>query len=463
MIPEPMRRLVWVAMAVMAAVGCAHPRYYAEAERHLGTDGHFASQGHFAIYYPTGIQLSFPGYVVGTEVGAKHAVLRKGDLFADRIVHAGSTLTALVDEVTHGDWLPYVSQVIRYTGAPMGTGNCALYSLYQSELPPLMDFCDGERRPTIEKWSEYQSAYADSWRAIDALKASIDRDLASGQYTHLIVAMMGWRTPQEEAIRNFNSLMRSVRLAAKSDFRPLFIGFTWVGPWADRWLDPLIEALSYPQIANLADILGLTWLGVLTDEIVIPLEGHLDTVFITHSFGSRAASTAICVGPVIRRTAEKARAPVAGQVDNLIGFQAAFSLQRFKKERLMPFYEDIYLPEDCVRARSLVLTASVHDTATRTVLWADLAGNYRYYQGFCRSNEALVTCRKIDQNGNIEGPLDARRRVLYLDASELIRYRAPGTDGGAHSDTFRPEVGNLLWNVISEPAANARPAATGAR
>ena len=127
MIPKAMRLIVCVAAAGIAVVGCAHPRYYAEAERHLGTDGHFDSQGHFAVYYPTGIQLSFPGYVVGIELGAKKAVLRDGDLIADRIVHAGSSLTALVDEVTDGNWLPYVSQVIRYTGAPTGAGNCALY------------------------------------------------------------------------------------------------------------------------------------------------------------------------------------------------------------------------------------------------------------------------------------------------------------------------------------------------
>ena len=453
----PARNWVWrfggLALALLVG-GCSLPRYYGDAEYWLGTGDFFDSQGHFAVYYPTGIQLSFPGYIVGTEVSAKSAVLRENDLVMDRMEHAGSSLALLVDDVVEGQRIPYISQVIRYSGKHMDVGNCALYSLYQAKEPPLMPFCDGKSRPEIDDWSKYRSAFADSWGAIDILKQSIQRDMASGNYT--IVAMMGWRTPQEEAIRNFNSIMRSLRLAAKGEFKPLFIGITWVGPWAGRWLDPLVEASSYPRIANLADTLGLTWLGVLTDEIVAPLGDRLDTVFITHSFGARAASTAICIGPAIRRSAEGARTPVQEKVGHLIGFEPAFSLQRFKKERVIFFYEDIYFPDDCAHARSIVLTTSVHDLATKTILWADLAGNYSYYRSFCRSNSAFVDCRPVDRNGNIEGPFDAGKRLLYLDASELIHFKAPGTDGGAHSDVFRPEVGNLLWHLISGSTATAQ-------
>ena len=448
-------RFGWLVFALVIG-GCTFPRYYGDAEYWLETDDFFDSQGHFAVYYPTGIQFAFPGYLVGTEVSAKTAVLRENDLVMDRMEHAGSSLALLVDDVIEGERIPFVSQVIRYSGKPMGVGNCALYSLYQSRLPPLMPFCDGKPHPEIGDWSKYRSAFADGWSAIDILKESIQRDMASGTYTHLIVAVMGWRTPQEEAIRNFNSIMRSMRLTAKGEFRPLFIGFTWVGPWAGRWLDPLVEATSYPRIANLADTLGLTWLGVLTDEIVAPLGDRLDTVFITHSFGARAASTAICIGPAIRRDSKAPRVPSQAKVGQLIGFEAAFSLQRFKKERLIFFYEDIYFPGDCARARSIVLTTSRHDVATKSILWADFAGNYKYYQSFCRSNGSLVTCRSVDANGDIADGADARKKLLYLDASELIRFKAPGTDGDAHSDVFRPEVGRLIWNVISVQS-QARP------
>jgi hypothetical protein len=59
----------------------------------------------------------------------------------------------------------------------------------------------------------------------------------------------------------------------------------------------------------------------------------------------------------------------------------------------------------------------------------------------------------VNERGDILGPYDLSKRLLYLDASELIRYRAPGTDGGAHSDIFRQTTGRLIWNLIAKPAA----------
>jgi hypothetical protein len=450
----------WGLACIAAAAllgGCSHPRYYGEAEHRLKTDDFFESQGHFAVYYPAGIALSFPGYVVGIENGDKATVTDAGDLVVDHVTHAGSSITQLSDVVAEGEIVPFISQVIRYSGRPLGAGNCALYSLYQSDQRDLLPFCTVERQPRIGAWHEYRSAYVDSWRAIALLKAALQRDLASGKYTHLIVAMMGWRTPQEEAIRNFNSIMRSLYITRRGEFRPLFVGITWVGPWADRWLDPIVEVFSYGKIANLADILGLTWLGVLTDEIVIPLGDKVDTVFITHSFGARAASTAICIGPAIRRHAEVASERPPGTVGHLIGFEAAFSLQRFKEERPFPFYEDIFFPAECARAKSIVLTASAYDEATRTILWADLAGNYRYFRSFCRSNASLASCVSVNEGGNFEQEYDASKRVLYIDASKLIRFKAPGTDGGGHSDIFRPPVGRLIWNITSKPGPEHRP------
>jgi hypothetical protein len=468
-------RAVCLASVALVALqgGCSHPRYFADAEYALTTHGHFAAQGHVAVYYPGEIALAFPGYVVGIETADRSTLLHGGDPVVDDLRAVGRTLVRLTTGLRDGaprtesiesaelDRLPFISQVLHYTGRPLGAGNCALYSLYQAALPPLMDFCDGRKRPRIDDWATYRSAFADSWRAIDVLKEALRDDAASGNYTHLVVAMMGWRTPQEEAIRNFNSLVRSTQLAAKGDFRPLFVGITWAGPWAGRWLDPLIEGLSYPSMADLADKLGLTWLGVLTDEAVIPLADKLPVTFITHSFGARAASMAICIGPAIRRDASVARARAQGSVDRLIGFQAAFSLQRFKDEPQVVWYEDINFPHGCGRARSIVLTTTVHDTATRSIVWADLAGNYRYFRSFCRSNSGtLVSCASVDETGAIENEYDASMKVLYLDATKLIRFRAPGSDGGAHSDIFRPPAGRLIWDLISKPARAAQAPAS---
>ncbi|MDH4290062.1 MAG: hypothetical protein OEW27_08745 [Aquincola sp.] len=454
--------------------GCSHPRYYADAEYSLATHDHFAAQGHVAVYYPGEIALAFPGYVVGIETSDRSALLHGGDLVVDDLHEFGRTLVRLTSGLREGaprtesfasaeiNRLPFISQVLRYTGRPQGAGNCAVYSLYQAAWPPLMEFCDGRKRPQIDDLSTYRSAFSDSWSAIDALKEALSEDAATGNYTHLIVAMMGWRTPQEEAIRNFNSLVRSTQLAAKGEFRPLFVGITWAGPWAGRWFDPLMEALSYPSMADLADSLGLTWLGVLTEEAVIPLAGRLSVNFVTHSFGARAASMAICIGPAIRRDASDARAPANGSIDRLIGFEAAFSLQRFKDEPLVFWYEDITFPRSCGRAKSVVLTTTAHDTATKFIVWADLAGNYRHFKSFCRTNAGtVVSCASVDETGAIQNEYDASMKVLYLDATKLIRFRAPGTDGGAHSDIFRPPTGRLIWDLISKPPNAAHAAAEG--
>lgn len=459
--------LAGLTLAV-ALAGCSHPRYYAEAEYETTTFGQLPSQGHFAVYYPAEIALDFPGYVVAIELGERSSLLREGDLVVERFVHAGGTMTRLTDTLRDGlrrpesefdqDPVPFISHVLRYRGRPMGAGNCALYSVYQSSLPELTDFCDGRRRPEMKDPAARWSGFRGSWQAIDLLKDALRDDAASGNYSHLVVSMMGWRTPQEEAIRNFNSLARGLHLAAKEDFRPLFVGITWVGPWSGRWLDPLIEAFAYAKIAELADTLGLTWVGVLADEIALPMSASLPTIFVTHSFGTRAATTALCIGPAIRRDAGSSPERPRGAIDRLFGFQAAFSLQRFKEEPLIFFYEDVYFPNGCDRVKSIVLTTSRHDKATRAILWADLAGNYRYFTSFCRGNSGrLVSCASIDASGAIEGTYDDSMKVLYLDATELIRFKAPGTDGGAHSDIFRPPVGRFIWSLIAAPPGAARP------
>ena len=130
-------RLVRLVLIVGLLSGCAHPRFYADAEKRLKTDGHFDAQGHFAVYYPAAIALSFPGYVVGIELGDKADVTHGSDLVADRVVHAGPSMALVSDLLIDGPRVPIISQVIRYQGRPLGEGNCALYSLYQSDAPEL--------------------------------------------------------------------------------------------------------------------------------------------------------------------------------------------------------------------------------------------------------------------------------------------------------------------------------------
>ena len=150
------------ALALLSLLcACSHPRYYVSAEQALTTEGYFASQGHFAVYYPSEIALDFHGYVVGIELSERTAQLRDGDLVVKVPTKSGSTIARLAielrdgspqpDALTPSSWgrgqIPVISQVLRYTGNPLGSGNCALYSVYQSTESELMDFCGGHGVP----------------------------------------------------------------------------------------------------------------------------------------------------------------------------------------------------------------------------------------------------------------------------------------------------------------------------
>ena len=40
-------------------------------------------------------------------------------------------------------------------------------------------------------------------------------------------------------------------------------------------------------------------------------------------------------------------------------------------------------------------------------------------------------------------------KVNYIDTTRLMKYTMPGTEGGGHSDIYRPEVGRILWTLIN--------------
>ena len=142
-----------------------------------------------------------------------------------------------------------------------------------------------------------------------------------------------------------------------------------------------------------------------------------------------------------------------GAIEDAIGFQAAFFLKRFAPERRY-VCEDVRSPNNCDRPRSVVPTTSQHDQAAMMILWADLAGKNRRYPSFCRRHTGLrVSCVTVDENSAIDDRHDARTGMLCLDATRLLRFHALGTDGGAHSDIFRPPAARRAGVPVAAPAA----------
>jgi hypothetical protein len=425
---------------------CSNHHYYHEIEQQLDTNGRVTSQHHLSAYYPSGIALNFPGYVIGLEDSAPERVARDGDLVIDNPAEAGRDIARITDTMREY-YLPFISHIHRYRGNRYGEGNCALYSLYQNSHQSIMPFCNHNDALALHATDDPRSAYRNSWQAIEIFKQELNLEVASGHYSHLIVAMMGLDTAQEESIRNFRSIAWSIHKTAGEDFRPLFIGITWPSFLDGRWLDPLWELAANPFKADEADRLGLSWLGVLMHEIIIPLGAQLPTSIISHSFGTRALSMATCVGPAIRN-GDQPRLQAKGQIEKLIGLGAAFSLERLS-DRYIPFFEDINYPNACDKVQSLVITTTDNDSAVKLAVWADLAGNYSYFEPYCNANLPYsVRCATADHEGQIAINTTAAPKLLYIDTTNLMRYATPGTQGGAHSDIFRPEVGRMLWTIL---------------
>ncbi len=440
-------------LVIFTLAGCSSQQhYFGESEEALDTSGYYQVLDHISNYYPSAVALNFPGYIVGFEEASSDLVTRgREDVLLDESkLAAGYTVKRLLRQLNYD--VPFISQVMRYEGRPYGEGNCALYSLYHNHGTAIVDSCnDDPRNAPVENFG-FDSTFVRSWDAIDLLKERLAEDVATNEYTHLIVTVMGLDTVQEEAIRNYKSIVSSIRRHAGSDFKPLFIGVTWPSFFANRWFDPLWEALAYPPIADRADVLGLSWLGVLMNEVVKPLNDRLKVSVVAHSFGSRAASMAICVGPALLRSNEASTDLLGrGKIDNFIGLAPAFSLGRFEEINGI-FYENIYYRDYCPTVERFVFTASSNDGAFAPVFWSDSAGDHNSMEGYCeRKHPVSVKCSSATPGGDISG-YDAFARVNFIDTSELMRFTMPGTRGGGHSDIFRPEIGKLLWTLINRPA-----------
>ena len=437
-------------IALFDGAGCSHDRYYADAEDALHTQGYFHALDHIAVYYPSGIALNFPGYIVGFEETERRRVVRHSDeVIVDTAAYRnGYTVERLLGTLRFH--VPVISQVLRYDGRPYGEGNCALYSLYHNHGDAIMDPCP-QSLPVGGEDGWHRSAFARGWQALDLLRERLDEEVSSGAHTHLLVAIMGLDTAQEEAIRNYKSIIWSIRRNAGEEFRPLFIGITWPSFFANRWLDPLWEAFAYTPIADRADILGLSWLGVLMNEVITPLSDRIRVTVVAHSFGARAATMSLCVGAALQRSA--VRPPLLDdgrKVHELVALSPAFSLLRFSAKEYV-LYENIYYPDYCPTINRMVFTSSRNDGAYTPVFWADMGGDHGIRERFCaREHPVTVSCVEATGEGEIIN-YDPSARISYVDTSALMRYGVPGTDGKAHSDIYRPEIGRLIWTVINGP------------
>lgn len=508
-------------VVVTTLTACSYPTYLNRHEELLDVAEAPRPKFHSLLYYPNGHGLTVPGYIVGLEKAPQEIIGGPGeggpasDIFnanagyfraetSDRGFGYKTTAALLDKALRHDRKAIFVSHVVRY-GSPRGVvpgtveettlrlnDRCFVYNLYAAGFfarDANITLAELNRYPSCPEVpaerlapAEPRAAYRDGLVAIDSLQANIVADLrAAAQrnqpYTHLLVIVMGWNTPQEEAIRNFNDISRNVQLAAQESgpagaFRPLTIGITWPSMWSNDWWN----VFSYANKANDADEIGLTWLNLIVNQTLAKVEQQfpaLRTVMIGHSFGGRVVSRALFSSPALQvvdaHGGRRADAAPRTPIDLLVVLEGAVSINRFGKEGRegSPYRDYKSLPTE------IVLTSSKHDKAEgRHVFWFDPAGSHRSYQRACEDSDNTWHDNAFDCNVarfereeySVEKPFSPQKRIRYFDVSVgITAYNTEGTGGKAHSDVYRYPMGKFLWDMIARFAPGQTTATAAAR
>lgn len=464
-----------------------------ESECALGTEKKNLQTFHALLHYPVEHGLQVPGMIIGIEKSGTDQVVKanRQQPVLDsplEINDAPETRKWIQNLLTGQRKAMFISHVVGYAPEREPTFIFDAYRQPNSDgnwLPPIN--ADIEAAPWLDcKRDKVKpfDAYRNSWNAIAGIRKELASALKrkSNGYTHIVVVTMGWNTVQTEALQNFNSIALNLQRAAQrssSEYRPYFIGITWPSQWDSDLLPPLFpHAISLTNKANDADEVAAGWLGAAMQYSILPEAKRVEVPVevIGHSFGARAVSHAVCRGTVLTPPTDfKPNEPLtpisvsSPSVEWLISLQGAYSLGRFTAQGA-GVNVSLNYGDQCPAAKSLLFTASAHDKAATTAAyigppWAGSLATFKKVQsaaGKLASNGPKFKLLTANDAGCLSGlnddnSSDNARRFNYVDASSLIFFNAFGTGGGAHSDIYRPQMGQFLWNVISNTATEKQP------
>ncbi len=316
------------------------------------------------------------------------------------------------------------------------------------------------RRPSDPAWiMENDSPYERSWEALEKLEGVIASQLAKAYekgtpYTHVIVGTMGWNSPQEKAIRNLNSIFGNILINQGNEFKPLYIAITWPSSW-----NKCFQFFSLFNKADDADEIGFVWANALINKHLSNLRARssdkkwptFKIVAIGHSLGARLMTRAAFSGAVLKKPVALQEGP-----DLVIGLQGAFSMNRFLSDRKMGREGAPYADYKDLRGK-VVLTWSENDDATPLANWISGANYAGAKAGYERASDEKYKKHFAFYNASEKGELipgeDAEsqeKKVIYIDATNLVKYNVLGTSGGAHSDIYNAYMGCLLGKIISK-------------
>lgn len=438
-------------------------------EETLHTHG-VISRYHALLNTPFSHPFSGSGYLVGIEKSPRGRIGFDGDgadtarlqpphrLPDDGLPRDLKQQQATFKAVTDDPKVMFVSHILRYA-KPDGAAKTATdlqYSAYSHTA-----FGPNTGQPRMDE------VYSRGWDEMDRMEARILDDIAVAQtgdapFTHLMVLSMGWNNDQFEALERYNAIYQHSTRSARAKgtfFNPLVIGITWPSVWGGRSPSDLANRIlhlgSYTTKAMDADEIGFGIVNHIVNAMLPRIEAAtgLRSILIGHSMGARVLTRAYYAADSL-----KAAVPRGGKGPVVIGLQAAFSMNRFRKGaqlirpiRWMTTGEGAPYQDHAQPGGAMALTWAWKDTANPMARFATGAAHVggRFGNRVLQRHADLkprfheVTLGGETDLHSVEGhgaAVKSSDKVLYIDASSII---------ASHGDIRNPAVGKLVWHLVS--------------
>lgn len=447
-----------------------------------------------------GIGLQFPGYILGIEktdretLGLEEGPFSSCNETVTRTLFEQSFLKAPLLEAGRIDSSCFIKRrlddskrtflshiaVFRNDscGAIQRISGSLLYDVYsRTDLLCTLQSAKIKGNPIPYDKGVFRAGYEDG---LKSLEVSLEHDLAKAKaqgapFTHLFVYVMGWNTGQSESIENFNNLFGYLLDASieEDKFKPLFIGVSWPSAWSfgtSAW-DNIVRGTSFFNKKNDADEVGATWLNYLVNQVITGIKQKtpsLRVVLVGHSFGARVASRALYSCDLLPHP-EFCR----NTIDLVVGLQPAFGRSRFGKDIAPTWQEHIlvhpmhheglpftdYSNFGQFSAQQVYVWSRYDSATTRTAM---MGGSNAVEQTWEKSgvflhlpDEKYIDAevgytKKLINFIKIHQPDLIKKRVLLLDGSGFVRNDTPYHGGGAHSDVYNREIGELTWELVKK-------------
>lgn len=448
-----------VALLLVLPACASGGNYLEPQEKKLGTNSDLDRSFHVVADEPQGFGLRMEGFIIGIEKSERETLgvqplTDDPHLNSEPAGFNTENTRRLAKRLDDGKrtFISHLVQAKLDDKSPIPyIKNRFLYDVYCAG-------CADDRRPSYPAWTmKTDSPYTRSWEALEKLEDILASQLTEANekgkpYTHVIVGTMGWNTAQEKAIRNLNSIFGNILISQSNGFKPLFIAITWPSEWN-------APGVSLRNKANDADEIGFVWANALINQHLSSLRARASAknwptfkiVAIGHSLGARLLTRAAFSGAVLNP-------PVGLQngLDLVIGLQGAFSMNRFLAEREEGQEGAPYANYKNLRGK-VVLTWSEHDKATPIANLISGANYAGAKEGYDRASDHRYkhhfTFYTASENGELtpDGNSESQeKRVIYINATSLIKYEVLGAGGKAHSDIYNAYMGRMLGTLISE-------------